>query len=369
MYAHREQIHQSESMNTRDALSMKRIVTTTVLLLVLGTSLVGRTQRLMSKNAHWTEFYNTIAKMGLSRDSEKENFSKLSTQESKSSLFESRYILADPDRFGMNITVARSDRGNHYHLQIDFMVPTDESITNFYIITTYGSQMEGGRRSYLSEDTFPPVQGNWTSGDRVTLHVDLPKAFADPDKGWNLTFCIGTVETCLPSPNLLKSVSPTRRNTDSLSQLKTALDSYSNLRASRISEFPLSLSGNYQISKIQGCVIFLVHTSTILDRNHDGGKTTTTSSVNLANLSADPKVSEKTYGSGWKPSSRWVLSDDLIGGMAAIPTESVIERFPGRGEVDKSQSHKIEIEFMDPYVAEVIRKMMINEVTACGKKL
>jgi hypothetical protein len=74
---------------------------------------------------------------------------------------------------------------------------------------------------------------------------------------------------------------------------------------------------------------------------------------------------------GFRDGNRQVggYSDDLIGGMAAIPTETVIERFPGRGEVDKSQSHKIEIEFMDPYVAEVIRKMMINEVTACGKKL
>lgn len=367
MHAPREQIHQTEPIAMRDVLNTKRMVSTTPLLLLLGMSLVAGTQTPQIENMNGAGFYNPIAKLGLNRASEKGNFSKGSNQESKSSPLEFRYILADPDRFGMNITVARSDRGDHYHLQIDFIVPADESVTNFNLITIYGLQVEGGRRSDLPQGTFPSVRGNWTSGDRVTLHVDLPKAFADPDKGWNLTFCIGTTQVCSPSPNLLKSVSATTRNIDSLSQLKAALDSYANLRASRTSsEIPLKLSDHYQISKIKGCVITLVHTSTVLDQHYDGVTTTTTSTVNLANLSTDAKVSEKPYENGWKPSSRWVLSDDLIVGTAAIPNDTVIERFPGPGEVAKSQSRKIEIEFMDPYVAEVIRNMLVNQITFCA---
>jgi hypothetical protein len=323
-------------MRMRDTLNMKRVASTTPLLLLLGMSLLAGTQTSLIDNIQGAGFYNPITKLRFNHAFEKANFSKLSTQESKSSPVGFRYILADPDRFGMNITVARSDWGDHSHLQIDFIVPTDESITNFNLIKIHGLQVERGRRLDLPQGTFPSVRGNLTPGDRVTLHADLPKTFADPDKGWNLTFCIGTAQRCSPSPNLLKSVSATRRNIDSLSQLKGALDSYANLRASRTSsEIPLELSGNYQISEINGCVITLVHTSTILDQYYDGGKTAT-SSVNLANLSADAKVSEKPYENGWKPSSRWVLSDDLIVGTAAVPTDTVIERFPGRGEAAKS---------------------------------
>jgi len=350
-----------------EVLLMKHFVTSTLLVLLFGAPPMARTKLSLIEDMPWIELYNAIAAMGPSRASAAEKPPGLGAQEPNSSPLESHYILADPDRFGMNITVAKSDLGDHYHLQVYFTVPEDESIVDVNLITIYGLQMQGGRRSDLPPGTFPSVRGHWKSGDRVTLQVDLPKKFADPDKGWNLTFCVGRAESCSPSPNLLKPLRPTGSVVDSLNQIKSALESYSNLRASRVSLMPLELSGNYRIKEINGCVITLVHTSTILDRNGDGSESTTTALIDLANLTSDAKVSERVYEYGWKPSSRWVLSDAIINGRVPISTESVVKGFPGRSQVATSKSHQIEIEFMDGNAAEVLRKMLIREIVACGE--
>jgi hypothetical protein len=313
------------------------------------------------------------------RTSTNRNFVKLDlstlttgAQERNSSRVESRYSPADTDLFGMNITVVKSDLGDQYHLQVDFTVPTFEAIADFNLITIYGLREEGGKRTDLPHNTFPSVRGNWKSGDRVTLQIDLPKKFANPAQGWNLTFCVGTPEQCLPSPNLLIPAGTGGTVVESLKRIKAALEYDSNVRASSSSDNPLvryshQISNSYRITRIHGCLITLVHTSTSVDHNYDGGQSTATALVNLANLSSDAKVSKRSYGIGWRPSSRWVLSDRVIDGRVPISTETVIKSFPGQGRVDKSKSRQIEIEFTDRDVAEVVRKMLIHEIVACGE--
>ena len=346
---------------------MTRIVSSILLVLFVPAQLLSQTKTVSGEDIPLTELHNASPATEPESASAAESVSNLGTQEPKSSPIESRYVLADPDQFGMNITVARRDLGDHYHVEVYFTVPTDESIANFNLITIYGLQLEGGRRSDLPSDTFPSVRGNWKSGDQVTLQVDLPKKFADPEKGWNLTFCVGTAEKCLPSPNLLVPKGTAGSIVGTLNKIKAALESYSNLRASTLSEFSLQFSGTYRIERINKCGITLVHRSTTVDRNYDGAESTTTSLVHLGDLSSDAKVTERGYGNGWKPPSRWVLSDDVIAGRAPISTETVIKRFPGQGHVDRSPSYRIEIEFTDRDVAEVVRKMLIHEIMACGE--
>jgi hypothetical protein len=281
---------------------------------------------------------------------------------------ETRYRLADPDLFGMNIAVVRSDSGDQYHLQVDFTIPAaDKNIAHFNLITIYGLQLEDGSRSDLPPKMFPSVRGNWKSGDRVTLQIDMPKKFADPARGWNLTFCVGSTEGCFPSPNLLTPIGTSGSIEKSLNNMKAALESNSNLQTSRVSENPLRISDNYRITQINNCVITLVHTSVSVDRNYDGGQTISTALINLSNLRSDAKVSEKSYGKGWNPSSRWVVSDSVTDERAPISTENVIESFPGPPRhIQKSVSRQLEIEFLDYDVAEVVRKILVNEIGACG---
>jgi len=323
-------------------------------------------------NTNFGRGANLQVQTGTNRNSVKFDLSALPTGAQEP--LESRYSPADTDLFEMNITVAKRDLGDQYHLQVDFTVPAaSKPIAHFNLITIYGLQEEGGRRTDLPHNTFPSVRGNWKSGDRVTLQIDLPKKFADPARGWNLTFCVGSTEGCFPSPNLLIPAGTSGTIAESLKRIKAALEYNSNVEASSSSDNPLQIryshriSNSYRITHIHGCLITLVHTSTSLDDNYDGGESTTTALVNLANLSSDMKVSNRSYGIGWKPSSRWVLSDHIIDGGVPISTETVIKRFPGQGGVDKSKSRQIEIEFTDRDVAEVVRKMLIHEIAACGE--
>jgi tetratricopeptide (TPR) repeat protein len=281
---------------------------------------------------------------------------------------ESRYTPADPDLFGMNITVLKKVLGDQYHLQVDFTVPAArEPITRFTLITIYGLRREGEKRLDLPPDTFPSVRGNWKPGDRVTLQINLPKKFADPARGWDLTFCVGGTAGCFPSPNLLTPIGTRSSIAESLNRIKAVLESYSNVQASRVSENPLQVSDSYRITDINNCLITLVHTRVSIDRNYDGGKTTSTALINLSSLRSDVKVSEKSYGKGWKPPSRWLVVDNVADGRTPIRTENVIESFPGPPKrIDQSESNQLEIEFLDYNVAEVVGKELVNLIVACG---
>lgn len=111
----------------------------------------------------------------------------------------------------MDTTVARTDMGEQVHLVISFKAPKASSVVRapFDLIKVYGSQKVGsvgGRKltANLPASTYPYFHGKWNPGDCVTISVDVPKQYSDPVQGWTLTFCIGSTNACVPSPNLLE---------------------------------------------------------------------------------------------------------------------------------------------------------------------
>jgi hypothetical protein len=124
-----------------------------------------------------------------------------------------RYKPSDstiPSAGAMDTLVTRNDLGGQYRLAISFTVPPDPHMIPgpfpFNLITVYGFRRygpNGTSRTELPPSTFPSTQGNWNSGDRVTISVDVPKQFSDPVQGWEVRFCVGSSKGCIPSPNLL----------------------------------------------------------------------------------------------------------------------------------------------------------------------
>jgi hypothetical protein len=98
------------------------------------------------------------------------------------------------------LAVQRSDSGREYSLDVSFVVP-DVPNSTFDTITVYGMQIMGTQRSH--DRNYPSVYGHWQPNDHVEFSVRVPKEYADPSKGWNLTFCVGSAPSCYPSANLL----------------------------------------------------------------------------------------------------------------------------------------------------------------------
>jgi hypothetical protein len=103
-----------------------------------------------------------------------------------------------------SITVQQNDSGSQYLFNVSFVIPDDPN-SNFDTIKIYGMQVVGAER--YTEKSYPSVQGHWRPNDRVEFSVRVPKVYADPSSGWNLTFCVGSATSCYPSPNLLTLIS------------------------------------------------------------------------------------------------------------------------------------------------------------------
>jgi hypothetical protein len=106
----------------------------------------------------------------------------------------------------MAAVVTRIERGETYHFEVTFTVPTlpaSVAFSKIDLITVYGYQMNGGRSH---EIPLPSVHGSWKSGDRVSFSADLPKSYVNDSAHTSfLRFCVGVVERCMPGPNLLLS--------------------------------------------------------------------------------------------------------------------------------------------------------------------
>ncbi len=91
-----------------------------------------------------------------------------------------------------------------YRLEVSFIVPTGSATDRTTFVDVYESRTVAGVRSFRPAGAFEKLTGSWKPGDRVTLpQIELPKEFADPTKGWDLRFCVGSTAGCYPSPNLL----------------------------------------------------------------------------------------------------------------------------------------------------------------------
>lgn len=96
----------------------------------------------------------------------------------------------------MKISVRKVDRQSKFSFEVSFNAPAASTE-----VRVYEFRVLAGVRS--SDRQIQAMAGSWNQGDRVTLEIELPKEFADAAQGWDLRFCIGSVERCTPSPNLL----------------------------------------------------------------------------------------------------------------------------------------------------------------------
>jgi hypothetical protein len=101
------------------------------------------------------------------------------------------------------LSVEQSDVGKSYDLKVAFLVPEVPNYT-FDLITVYGARFVGDQRS--DNATYLSLHGTWKHDDRVEFAVRVPKERTDPADGWNLTFCVGSSASCVPSSNVLEFV-------------------------------------------------------------------------------------------------------------------------------------------------------------------
>lgn len=111
-------------------------------------------------------------------------------------------------------SVRRRDAGNEYLLDVSFLAP-EVSGEAFNYVSVYGMRMVEGRRS--DDKDYLYLRGQWKPNDRVEFSVHVPKESTDPEKGWNLTFCVGSTtpnpaqpgsltQKCYPSANVLTRI-------------------------------------------------------------------------------------------------------------------------------------------------------------------
>ena len=101
------------------------------------------------------------------------------------------------------VSVQQIDEGNHSLMKVSFIVPDVRNYT-FDTITVYGMRFVGTQRS--DDRNYPTLHGRWKPKDPVEFSVRVPREFTDPLQGWNLTFCVGSTQSCYPSSNLLKLI-------------------------------------------------------------------------------------------------------------------------------------------------------------------
>jgi hypothetical protein len=113
---------------------------------------------------------------------------------------------------GMAPVVSAAAQQDHYHYDVSFTVPTltgflANNPINAITVYSYKLNKEGARSD---DKNYPPVKGNWKPGDRVSLPIDIPKAYVDDaDHTTYVRYCVGSVQGCTPGPNILLPESPT----------------------------------------------------------------------------------------------------------------------------------------------------------------
>jgi hypothetical protein len=120
-------------------------------------------------------------------------------------------ILDTPSAVAMAPVVSAVAHGDDYHYDVSFTVPPIPSplVANpINLITIYSFKGDGaGNRS--ENRNYPSMKGNWKTGDRVSMSVEIPKAYVDDvSHKIYLRFCVGSVLGCIPGPNVLLPETP-----------------------------------------------------------------------------------------------------------------------------------------------------------------
>jgi hypothetical protein len=111
--------------------------------------------------------------------------------------------------------ITRTDLGEKYRYAITFSVPsaTPNIPVPFDQLSVFGFRKlgpaGGSAQTYSRSITYLLLQGQWNPTERVSITVDVPKAVVDPDQGWKLVFCIGSMgHGCVRGPELLSGAPP-----------------------------------------------------------------------------------------------------------------------------------------------------------------
>jgi hypothetical protein len=102
----------------------------------------------------------------------------------------------------MKVSVARTDLGETYNLNVQLTVP-DVALPDLRYERIDVSGLRFQNRNITDRFSLPSVTGHWNPGQRIGFVVSLGKDRSKASDGWILRFCIGTSDQCLPGPNLL----------------------------------------------------------------------------------------------------------------------------------------------------------------------
>jgi hypothetical protein len=120
--------------------------------------------------------------------------------------------LDTPAAASMAPVVSASSQGDHYHYDVSFTVPTLTGLAGAAnppnLVTIYSYKLDGA--GTLSEgEIYNPLHGNWKSGDRINFGIDIPRFYIDDtNRRTYLRFCVGSVQACVPGPNILLPETP-----------------------------------------------------------------------------------------------------------------------------------------------------------------
>ena len=101
------------------------------------------------------------------------------------------------------VSVEQSEKRGFYLFKVAFIVPEEPNYT-FDLITVYGARIVGDKRSDNAE--YLSLHGSWKPDDRVEFSVRVLKERTDRAEGWDLTFCVGSSASCIPSSNVLEFI-------------------------------------------------------------------------------------------------------------------------------------------------------------------
>lgn len=104
-------------------------------------------------------------------------------------------------------TVIRDDLGQSQKLTIFFVYPMKQADGAYFPaaqrVMVYAYQTTSTGRYDPPPNTFPTFTGFWAPGAQVKVELTVPTRYFEETSGWNLRLCIGSLERCVMSPNLL----------------------------------------------------------------------------------------------------------------------------------------------------------------------
>jgi hypothetical protein len=113
----------------------------------------------------------------------------------------------------MNVKVTRTAFQDKVLFHVTFTVPPADALVKTYdLILVYAFKV-GKAGQNVQQIDLPEIHGSWKPGDSVGFDVQLPRVYVDDVKNYpSLRFCVGYLDSCYPSQNLLLSEASSSSN-------------------------------------------------------------------------------------------------------------------------------------------------------------